>query len=132
MRVITCVYSNVVHKHTITRGSHKNASFTNIHSFQVFIRMNLKMRNILLGVTTNTLGFDGVTLTNVSLLPSCNAPVGIYCSLPCISVFSDPCSRLQRMCIVLLWFNANAMTGCTIHHILKHCVLLTQKLWLCC
>lgn len=132
MRVITCVYSNVIHKHTIARGSHKSASFTNIYSFQVFIKMNVKMQTILLGVTTNALGFDGVTFTNVSLLLSCNARVGIDCSLPCISVFSGPYSRLQRICIVLLWFNPNAMIGCTIHHVLKHCVLLTQKLWLCC
>lgn len=109
MRVITCVYSNVIHKYKVTGGSHKGTSFTSIHSFQVFIRTNLKVRNILLGVTTNDLGFDGVTFTSVSLLLSCNARVGIS-GLPFISVFSGPYSVFQRMSVVL-WFNPNAMTG---------------------
>lgn len=70
MRVITCIYSNVVQKSKITRGSRRKLILYQYTGFQVFIRMNLKMRNILLSVTINDLGFDTVTFTNVSLLPS--------------------------------------------------------------
>lgn len=67
------------------------------------------MRNILLSVMTNALGFSVVMFTNLSLLPSCNAHIGI--SSLFISIFSGLYSMLQRMSIVLLWFNPNAMTG---------------------
>lgn len=79
---------------------------------EFFIRMNLNIRNILLSIKTNALGFDGVMFTNVPLLLSSNANVGIN-SLPFISIFSGPYSMLQRMSIVLLWFNPNAVTGYT-------------------
>lgn len=93
MRVITCVYGNVIHKYKVTRESHKSTSFTSVHSFQVFVRVNLKMRNILLGVTASTLGFHGVMFTNVALLLSCNAHDGISSlSLPFIPIFSGPYS----------------------------------------
>ena len=93
--MIICLYSGVVYKYRITKGSHTNTSFSNIskYSFRGFIEMYFKMTNIVF--KTNVLGFEGVALTNKSLLFPYNACVNIN-SLPFVSVSLGPYSYVLR------------------------------------